>query len=460
MVSRNRRQQAARVTLFLILALLLLFGALAGYHVWMRFQSTSDAALIAELQDATILEPALPVGPSDSPQWRGLQRDGVSPEKDLITGWPAAGPKVLWRADCGEGFSSVSVSNGKAITLYQNKDQNAEVVICWDADKGTELWRHEYACTYVNRNGNGPRATPTIDGDRVYTVGATGILNCLKVDTGKPVWSHDLLQEGRATLPQWGLSFSPLIEGDLVLTVPGGRDGHCIIAFDKNSGELRWHLHDDPAGYSSPIAITAGGVRQIVFFTGKTILGVAPADGSVYWKMPWSTGFDVNAATPIFFQTTTGDQTRDYVFISSGYGKGCALMKIVKEGKGFAVRSVYENKNMCNHFASSVRYKDYVYGFNDASLTCLDLRTGATAWQKSGFTKGSLILAGDLLVILGEHGQLALAEATPEEYREKDRNDRLFRNSLRSWTPPTLAHGKLYLRDEEKVLCLDVGKPD
>jgi outer membrane protein assembly factor BamB len=460
MVSRNRRQQAARVTLFLILGLLLLFVALAGYHIWMRYQSTSDAALLAELQDATVLEADLSEGTSDWPQWRGLRRDGVSPERNLLADWPAAGPKLLWKADCGEGFSSVSVSNGRAVTLFQNKDQRAEVVICWNADTGKELWRHDYPCTYVNRNGNGPRATPTFDGDRVYTVGATGILNCLKADTGKPAWTHDLLQEGLATLPQWGLSFSPLIEGNLVVTVPGGPDGHCIIAFDKNSGDIRWHVHDDPAGYSSPIAITASGVRQIVAFTGKTLLGVAPADGSVYWKMPWNTGFDVNAATPIFFQAKTDDHTNDYVFISSGYGKGCALVKIVKDGKRFAVHSVYENKNMCNHFASSVRYKDHVYGFNDPSLTCLDLRTGAKAWEQSGFTKGSLILADDRLVILGEHGQLALAEATPEEYREKARNDRLFRNALRSWTPPTLAHGKLYLRDEEKVICLDVGKSD
>jgi outer membrane protein assembly factor BamB len=461
MASPNGRQRAARISLYLIAGLLVLFGAFTGYHIWMHFRSTSDAALLAELHDATIIEASLPEGPSDWPQWRGPRRDGVSPEKDLLIDWPASGPKVLWKADCGEGFSSITVSGGRAITLFQNADRSAEIVICWDAETGKELWQREYASSYVNGFGSGPRSTPTIDEDRVYTVGGTGVFHCLEAATGKVVWKHELLKEFNAANIQWGVSFSPFIEGGLVLTNPGGRHGDSLAAFDKRTGELRWQTLDDRAGYSSPIAITAGGVRQIVFFTGDGAVGVAPTDGRLLWRKPWKTSNDVNAATPISFQTKAGDQVGDYLFISSDYGKGCALLKLVKSGDQFTAQSVYETNQMCNHFSTSVRHQDNLYGFNDAVLTCMDVRTGDVRWVRKDsprnvFAKGSLILVDGKLIILGETGQLALAEATPEEYKELART-KVF-DGVKKWAPPVLARGKLYLRDETEVKCLDLRK--
>jgi outer membrane protein assembly factor BamB len=351
------------------------------------------------------------------------------------------------------------VSRGQAITLFLNKDQTAEVVICWDAETGKELWRREYDCAYLNSFGNGPRSTPTVDGDYVYTVGGTGIFHCLERATGKVVWKHELLKEFDASNIRWGVSFSPLIEGDLVLTNPGGRHGNSLAAFDKLTGDLRWQSLDDLAGYSSPIAITAGGVRQVVFFTGEAAVGVSPSDGALLWRKAWKTSNDVNAATPIFFQAKSGPDVRNYLFISSGYGKGCALLNLVKRGDSFVAQSVYENNQMCNHFSSSVRYKDHFYGFNDNLLTCMDVRTGEVRWARKDsrgneFVKGSLILADGKLLILGETGRLALAEATPEEYKEVARM-KIFEGQ-RKWAPPVLAHGKLYLRDETEVKCLDL----
>jgi outer membrane protein assembly factor BamB len=462
MATPNGRQRAARVILWLAAALALVFLGLAAYLVYMQFRNQSDAALLAELRDAKLIEEDRSTGPSDWPQWRGLLRDGVSGEKDLLTDWPAEGPKVLWTAEVGEGYSSVTVAVGRAITLFQNAEQTGEVVICWDAETGEERWRYPYESAFRNSYGSGPRASPIVDGEFVYTIGATGILHCLKVASGKKVWSHDLRTEFGASLPQWGVAWSPLVHSDMVYTIPGGPNGNSLAAFDKSTGELRWKAFDDPAGYSSPIAMTGGSVPQIIFFTGTSAVGVRPESGKVLWQKPWTTSFNVNAATPIALHTKSGDAEGDYVFISSGYGKGCALLKLSKTDGGVDVRSVYENNRMCNHFASCVRHKDHLFGFNESMLTCLDLRTGETKWEqkgpgREGFGKGSLILAHDKLVVTGETGMLVLAEADAAGYKQIA-EARVFRGA-RKWTPPVLAHGRLYVRDEAMVKCLDLRKP-
>lgn len=381
----------------------------------------------------------------DWPQWRGPRRDGVSQETGLLTTWPRQGPKELWRAPAGDGYSALAVAGGRAYTILQ--DGNDEAVVCWNADTGKELWRFRYPCKYVNDFGSGPRSTPTVEGEFVYTVGATGIFHCLKTASGEKVWRHDLLDEFKAINLDWGVSFSPLVEGDLIYTNPGGQNGASIAAFDKRSGKFAWKALDDPAGYSSPVAVTAASVRQVLFFTGAGLVSVNPRDGTVYWKFGWLTDYGCNVATPIVIG--------DHVFISSGYGRGCALLKVVAEGKGLRVEKVYENTNMCNHFGSCVYLKDHLYGFNEGTLTCLEFLTGKTVWKESGFKKGALTLADGHLIILGENGKLALAEATPQGYREKA----IFPFSRnKCWTMPVLANGKLYIRDEEKIVCLDVKK--
>jgi outer membrane protein assembly factor BamB len=258
-------------------------------------------------------------------------------------------------------------------------------------------------------------------------------------------------------MPQWGVSFSPLVDGDLIFTNPGGPNGGSVAAFNKLSGDLAWKALDDPAGYSSPIAIDAAGTQQVIFFTGTRLVGVAPADGKLLWAFPWPTRFQVNAATPIFFQAQSGGQLLDYLFISSGYNEGCALLRLVAEGHGsVGVKPVYKNGNMHNQFASSVRWQDHFYGIDDPSfLACVAVRSGASAWKQRGFSQGALLVADGRLIVLDGAGRLTLAEAAGDAFHEIASFQAL---DGKCWTLPALARGKLYLRNQAEIVCLDLRK--
>jgi outer membrane protein assembly factor BamB len=434
----------------LIVALLGVFGALASYHFFFSGRLFNDPDKIRELQAANLPVQTSQPGPSDWPQWRGPNRDGVSTETGFSTDWPKSGPKKLWSQPAGNGFSSLAVADGRVVTMLQ--DGADEAVACWEADSGKELWRFRYPCRYVNSFGSGPRATPTIAGELVYTVGGTGIMHCLKMQpasaVGEAVWRKDLLDEFTASNLEWGVSFSPLVEGDLVYTNPGGGNGNSLAAFDKRTGELKWKALDDAAGYSSPLAVTIGGKRQVLFFTGAGLVSVAPDNGRLYWRFPWTTPHGCNIATPIVVQ--------DYVFISTGYNRGCAVVKIQPQADGsLSPARVYENNKMCNHFASSVRYKDHLYGFNNTFLTCMNFRTGEVAWKERGFEKGALLIADGYLIVLGEGGNLAVAKADAEKF---EKLAEFQASSKKCWTVPVLANGRLYVRDEEQVACFDLRK--
>ncbi len=321
-------------------------------------------------------------------------------------------------------------------------------------------------------------------------MGAAGRFQCRVAATGRLVWEKDLLKEYRAPNLRWGTAFSPLVDGDLVFTNPGGPNGNSLAAFDRKTGEERWHSLDDPAGYSSPVAIDVEGERQIVFFTGHSLVGVTAKEGKLRWRFAWPTPNAVNAATPITFRALIDGKEQPFVFISSGYGKGCALVALVSQrGKIDAVR-VFESNSFCSHFGSPVRVGDHVYGFNETKLVCLNLRTGKEIWGKNGFKKGSLLAVHDTLdrptlgasaigllgsplgggpalasaallsardgylLILGEEGKLALMKATPDEAAIVVEAPRLM--GRRCWTMPVLADGRLLLRDEDKILCLDL----
>jgi len=395
---------------------------------------------------------------ADWPQWRGPNRDGVSPETALRTDWPPGGPRVLWKQVIGRGFSSVVVVGTRLFTTEEETvvgpDGEAtgtghEAVVCRDVRSGAEVWRFHYPNDYSERFGSGPRSTPAVDGDRVYAVGPTGIFHCLRADTGERLWRHDLMEEFHGRTMRYGVSFSPLVEGDLVYATPGGPDGNAVVAFDKVSGRVVWKALDDPMGYSSPIAVTAAGVRQLLVLTNEALVSLSPTDGKVYWRYPWKTANGFNIATPLAFG--------DYVFISSAYGKGCALLEIAAERDGsLCARRVYEHNRLRNYFASSVRWGDHLYGFDEKDLVCMDLHTGVEAWREKGirsFGKGSLLAADGHLIVLGEGGTLWLIEATPAGYREKA-SCRVSTNKC--WTVPVLAAGKLYVRDESHLVCLDV----
>jgi outer membrane protein assembly factor BamB len=435
-----------RLMLWTTALLIACVALLATYHYKNRSRRQGDPGLLQELQGAS-LPPAEggPVNDAAWPAWRGARHDAVAREKGLSFDWPSNGPAVVWKAPTGIGYSSMAVANGRLVTMWRRGDE--EQVVCLDAKTGEPRWVYGYAVQYSNDYGGGPRSTPSIDGDRVYAVGVTGILTCIDALNGKKIWDHDLLREFNAKNLQWGVSFSPLVDGNLVYTVPGGPGGNSLAAFDKNDGHLVWHSGDDPAGYSSPILSSAAGTRQLLCFTGTAMVSADPQTGQIHWRFPWNTDHRANIATPLV--------RGDYVFISSGYGKGCALLKVTAVGGKLEAQPVYETNEFRDHHSGSVQWGEHIYGFDEHRLTCLDFRSGGVRWQKSGLGQGTLLAADGHLVVLGENGKLALAEAGPESYREKTS----FKFSgQRCWTMPVIADGRLYVRDEEKMVCYDLRK--
>ena len=375
-------------------------------------------------------------------QWRGPNRDGISSETGFLKNWPKEGPKVLWHIPLGDGYSGISIAQGKVYTM--SAEGSDEYVICLDASSGEEVWRFRSGAKFTESRGDGPRSMPTVHGNSVFALGAEGKLYALDAGDGTKLWARNFVEEFDSKIPTWGFSSSPLIEDNLVLVEAGGKDGKSIVAFDKKSGNVVWTTHTDEVGYSSPIAIDFGGVRQIIFLTSKTLLSVAPEDGQIYWKYAWPEG--INIATPIFIPD-------DKIFISASYDKGAVLLKMVVDEDGIGIEEVWKSRVMKNHFNSSVLQGDYLYGFDNAILTCIEANTGEEQWQQRGFEKGSLLLADGYLIILGEKGKLALVEANPSEYKEKARFQ-LFDDKC--WTVSTLAGGKLYLRTQKEMVCLDL----
>ena len=381
-------------------------------------------------------------GNAEWAQWRGPNRDGISSETGFLKNWPQEGPKVLWQIPLGDGYSGISIVQGKIYTMFAEGDD--EFVICLDASDSEEIWRFRSGAKFTEQRGDGPRSMPTVHGDSVFALAAEGKLYALDAHDGAKLWSHNFVEEFGSNIPTWGFSSSPLIEGNLLIVEAGGKDEKAIVAFDKTSGDVVWTNHTDEVGYSSPIPIDFGGARQIVFLTSKTLLSLAPENGHIYWKYPWPEG--INIATPIFIPD-------DKIFISASYDKGAVLVRMIAEEDGIGIEEVWKSRVMKNHFNSSVLQGDYLYGFDNAILTCIEANTGEEQWRHRGFGKGSLLLADGHLIILGEGGKLALAEASPNEYREKARFQ-LFDDKC--WTVPTLAGGKLYLRTQKEMVCLDL----
>ena len=375
-------------------------------------------------------------------QWRGPNRDGISHETGFLKSWPEDGPNVLWRVPIGDGFSAIAISQGRIYTMSAESD--GEFVICLDASNGEEIWRCPSGSKFTEERGDGPRSMPTVDGDWVFALGAEGKLYALDARDGEKLWEHDFVEEFGSSIPAWGFSSSPLVEGDLLLVEVGGKAGKSIVAFDKKSGHVMWTSHTDAPAYSSPIAITFNGMRQIVFLTSKTLLSVAPKDGQIYWKYHWPKG--INIATPIFIAP-------DKIFISASYDKGAVLLKMKADPDGMAVEEAWKSRVMKNHFNSSVFQGDYLYGFDNAILKCIKANTGEEQWKQRGFGKGALILADGHLIVLGDQGKLALVEAIPSEYKEKASVQVL---QGKCWTVPTLAGGRLYLRNQKEMICLDM----
>jgi len=382
----------------------------------------------------------------DWPQFRGPQRDGVArAAAHLVRSWPASGPRLLWQVPIGEGYSHLAVVDGRIFTLFGTND--IEYLAAFDAANGHQLWQQRTDAELSNDQGSGPRSTPTYDAGMLYVQSAQGQLLAVSAANGKVAWRHDLAKEFGARMPTWGSASSPLVEGDLLLVAVGGSGGRSAMAFDKHTGKAVWSALDDRPGYASPIALTAAGVRQAIFFTGSSVAGVAAADGRVLWEIPWTTDYDVNAATPLFVAP-------DKLYVSSGYDSGSAVFQFHADGGRVKLQQLWKNREMKNQFSSAVLAGDYVYGFDNGTLKCVKVQTGEERWKQRGLGHGSLILADGLLVVLSESGKLVLADAVPDAYHERASFQAL---NGRCWTGPSLAGAKLFLRNREQMEAYDLA---
>jgi outer membrane protein assembly factor BamB len=386
----------------------------------------------------------------DWPHWRGLHRDGISRETGLLKTWPAAGPKLLWQRPLPGGYSSVVVADGRLFTLTE--DRKEESVLCLDPGTGKQLWEYRYPCDYDRhpsldqRFKSGPRSTPAVDGDRVYTLGTAGMLHCLEAKSGKVVWQADLLKMAERACPEFGYTASPLVRGELLFVHPGGQNGASLAALDKRTGRVVWKSEDDAVGYATPIVVEEGEAPQLLFFTGAGLTAVAPDDGKLLWRFPWKTSYDLNVATPI--------HAGGKVFLSSNYGKGAALLRLKPGG---APEEVYRTAAMQNHFSTSVLKDGHLYGFNNDRLRCVALETAEVKWDQRGLGRGSLLIADGRLIAFGDNGILVMAEATPSGYTETAR----WSSPLKSpcWTSPALSDGRLFLRNEQALMAVDLVRP-
>lgn len=380
------------------------------------------------------------------PQWRGPNRDGISKETGLLKQWPDGGPPLAWKAaGAGNGYSSFAVSNGRLYTMGLRGDK--EFIIAFDVATGKEVWATPHGTkAFRNDRGDGPRGTPTIEGNRLYALGGNGDLSALDTATGKVVWSMNVLEKFGGEQITWGISESPLIVGDKLLVNPGG-PGASIVALNKKDGALIWKSQSEKAGYSSAIALDAAGTPQVVFFTSTRAVGLDVKDGRLLWEYQKPSNRVANAATPI--------ARNNRVFISSDYGTGGGVVEIKANGKDMVAQEIYFNKDMRNHHSSSVLIGDHLYGFSGSILTAMKFDTGEIAWKDRSVGKGSLVFADGLLYLFSENGVVGLAEATPTGYVEKGRF-RIQQESLPTWAHPVVAGGRLYLRDQDTIYAYDI----
>jgi outer membrane protein assembly factor BamB len=391
--------------------------------------------------------------PGDWPQWRGPNRDGISPETDLLKEWPPGGPRLLWKAGgLGKGYSTLAIAGRRIFTIGDTN--GSSFVVALDLADGKPVWSAKLGKAGAVGWGDfeGPRATPTVDGDLLYAVGQWGDLVCLESATGSERWRKECVKDFSGTLPDWGFSESPLVDGGRVMITPGGGQG-AVVALDKKTGALVWRSKQftDPAHYSSLIAAEIGGVRQYIQLTAASVAGIAAADGKLLWRAP-RLGRTAVIPTPIC--------SDGFVYVTSGYGVGCNLFKVTVTGGKFNAEQVYANKVMANHHGGVIKVGDYVYGYSDGKgWTCQDFKNGEATWgEKDKLGKGSLVYADGRLYLRSEEkqGTVALIEASPQGYKEHGRFDQPDRTEKNSWAHLVIAGGKLYLRDQDLLLCYDV----
>ena len=396
-----------------------------------------------------------PASAGDWPGFLGPQRNGISSETGLLDTFPATGPAVSWRVPGGVGMSGLAVADGRVVTMVESGA--SQQVWALDLASGKLLWKTDVARAYRNGMGNGARATPTIAGDTVVVFTGEGRLVALETKTGEISWQRDVVSSLKGRVADYGMACSPLVVGDLVVVTPGAPRA-AVAAYRLADGTRAWTAGSGPAGYSSPTVLTAGGRRQLVAFLGDQAVGLDPTRGTSLWRYPYKTDYDCNIATPL--------GVKGRVFLSSGENHGSVMLELKKSGGGLVPQVAWQSQGrgavMRNEWQTSILLGGYLYGMDNVGgagpithLGCLDAATGKLAWKKTRFGKGNLIAADGKLWISTLRGELVLVAASPKGFRELARAEVL--GPTRQ--APSLAHGKLLLRDDAEIVCLDISKP-
>lgn len=390
--------------------------------------------------------PTAIAGRADFPQFLGANRIAVLAGPPLDTDWAAHPPQLLWRMKVGAGWSGFVVVGGRALT--QEQDEGQELVTCYDVLSGESLWSHGDAARYANPiGGEGPRANPTVVGDRVFTLGSTGRLNALDLATGKTLWTRDLVADASAKVPEWGYAGSPLFLDGHVIVSAGGKEKKSLVAYSADTGEPVWAAGNEEAGYGSPFLATLAGRRQILAFNHRRITAHDAADGSVLWEHPWGRGFP-HVAVPVVVGP-------DRVIFSSGYGIGSELLEVGRStGEGLEVKRVWQSKKLKAKFANPVARDGFLYGLDDGILVCIDVQDGSQRWKEGRYGHGQGLLVNDLFLLMAENGELVLLRPTPTGPNELHRY-RVF--SSKTWNPIALAGDLLVVRNDQEAACLRVA---
>lgn len=387
----------------------------------------------------------------DWPQILGPARNGIAENESIVDRFPGKGPNTVWERDVGEGFAGVAVSGGQMVLFHRRGAE--ELADCHDATTGKPVWNRSFPANY---NGgiapdNGPRCVPVMHDDRVFLFGPAGDLYCLSLKNGGILWQRKTATEFGAPSGFFGAGSTPIVEGNALLLNVGGKAGSGIVAFSTADGKTLWQKTDEQASYSSPVAVTHDGVRQVIFVTRYNALSLDPADGKVRWSVPFGArGPTVNGASPLAFD--------GHVFLSASYGVGALYAEFSRS----AVRKLWaDNDTMSSQYTTCVRHKGMLYGIDGradvgrARLRCFDPETHKIRWTNEGFGMATLILADDKLILVKEDGTLVLAAAKPEEYQELSRAS-VLRRTTRAL--PALTNGLLYLRDTDTLKCLDLRR--
>lgn len=404
----------------------------------------------------------------DWPQWRGPNRDGASKETKLLKTWPKEGPTLLWKAEkCGVGYGSPATAAGKIFLLGSEDSEKGsnEFILCLDSKDGKEIWRKPLNTADGNYNhgwGSGPRSTPTVDGDQVYVLGAKGDLQSFNIKDGALNWAKNLVKDFGGAIPVWGYSESLLIDGDRLLVTPGGNKG-TIACLKKTDGSVIWRSTDlqDGAGYSSIVITTVDGIKHYVQQTMQSVAGVS-LEGKLLWKRADIAYKVAVIPTPIVH--------KNYVFVTAGYGAGCSLVRLAKDGDGIKAEMVYKNKTIVNHHGGVIRIDDFVYGHSDVGgWTCLDFTKSDKAdgpeatWTNKKFDKGTITYADGSFYCYGENkGDIVKIAASNKEWVEEARMDLPFKSKIprrsgKNWAHLVISNGKLYVRDHELLMCFDIA---